>query len=54
MSEQNPWSIVATFCEELAPVIQPALDATAQVCNAVVKADNRLLLERTTEVRALE
>lgn len=54
MSEQNPWVVVATFCEELSPVIQPALDAAVHVCNAVVKADNRLMLERTTEVRALE
>lgn len=54
MSEKNPWVVVATFCEELSPVIQPALDAVVQVCNAVSKADNRLALERTTVVEALE
>ena len=41
MSSQNPWSVLAVYAEELAPVAQLALDAVASVANAVVRADER-------------
>jgi hypothetical protein len=46
MSEQNPWVVVATFAEALSPVLQPAADAVAQVCHAVVDADQKLEMKR--------
>ena len=51
MSSQNPWSVLAVFAEELAPVAQSALDAVASVANAVVRADIRV--EGTTSAHVL-
>ena len=48
MSTSNLWAVLATFAEELAPVVQDALTAVAAVSNAVVKADTRVLTETQT------
>lgn len=43
MSSQNPWFVLATFAEELAPVAQGALEAVSAVSNAVVRADIKVI-----------
>jgi hypothetical protein len=54
MSEQNPWVVVATFTEELAPHIQPLMDSVATVCKAVVAVDQKLLLKQTVDLTERE
>ena len=54
MSEKNPWVVVATFAEELAPHVQPLLDGVASVCNAVVKADEKLYLKQALDLTERE
>ena len=48
MTSQSLWPLLAVLAEELAPVAQNALTAVADVSNAVVRADNRILQESHT------